>query len=77
MAPARARIVSTLFSARSIAMPTSAMSSEMPLKASPILVWASAAVYWALIVSLRTRKDSILVVSFCSAATSLSCSIWS
>ena len=45
-------MVSVLFSARSTAMPTSAISSDTPVKASPILTWASAAVYWALIVSL-------------------------
>ena len=77
MAPARARMVSVLFSARSMARPTSAMSSETPVTASEILVCASAAVYWALMVSLRVRKASTLAVSRCSASTSLSCSIWS
>ena len=70
-APARARMVSILSSARSTAMPTSAMSSEMPVRDSPILVWASAAVYWALIVSFWVRKASTLAVSFCSVGDQL------
>jgi hypothetical protein len=44
MAPARACMASVLSSARWTAMPTSPISSEMPLNASPILVCASAAV---------------------------------
>src|SRR6266496_1240861 len=44
MAPARACIWAVLSSARWIAMPTSPISSEMPVNASLILVCASAAV---------------------------------
>ena len=44
MAPARACIWAVLSSARWMAMPTSPISSPMPDIASPILVWASAAV---------------------------------
>ena len=44
IAPARACIWAVLSSARWIAMPTSPISSEMPVNASLILVWASAAV---------------------------------
>ena len=71
MAPARACMVSTLFSARSIAMPTSAISSEMPLNASPIFVCASAAVYCALIVSLRVAEGLDLGGQRCSASDEL------
>ena len=44
IAPARAFICSVLSSARWIAMPTSPISSEMPVNASLIRVCASAAV---------------------------------
>ena len=44
MAPARACIESILSWARWTDMPASPIDSEMPETASPILVWASAAV---------------------------------
>ena len=44
MAPARACIWAILSWARCIASPASLIDSEMPETASPILVWACAAV---------------------------------
>ena len=77
IAPARACICAVLSSARWIAWPTSPISVEMPEKASLILVCASAAVYVALIVSLRVRKASTLACSCCEARVSFSSSPWS
>ena len=49
---------SVLSSARWIASPTSAISSDRPVWASPIRTVASAAVYCALMTSLRVRRVS-------------------
>ena len=54
---------SVLSSARWIASPTSAISSDRPVWASPIRTVASAAVYCALMTSLRVRKVSTLAFS--------------
>ncbi len=77
IAPARAWSWAVLSSARWIAMPTSPISSEMPEKASPILVCAWAAVYVALIVSFFVRKASTLAWSRWAARVSFSSSPWS
>jgi len=45
----------------------------MPLTDSVILTWASAALYWAFIVSFVERNDSIFADRRFSVATSLSC----
>jgi heterodisulfide reductase subunit A-like polyferredoxin len=74
IAPALACIWAVLSSARWTAIPTSPISSEIPENASLIRVCASAAVYVALMVSLRVRNDSTLACSRCDASVSFSSS---
>ena len=71
----RAFISSVLLSARSIDIPTSAISSLIPETDSLILTCASAAEYCAFMVSFLDRNTSIFVESRFSAATSFSCSV--
>ncbi len=51
----------------------SAISSPIPVAASPIFTCASAAEYWALIVSFCVRKASTLAESAFSLASSFAC----
>ncbi len=75
IAAARACIWVVFSCARSTIMLTSAICSEMPVTASPILVDACAAEYCALIVSFWVRKASTFACSFCAVSSSF-CS-WS
>ena len=77
IAPARGLDLRGLVLGAWMAMPTSPISSEMPEKASLIRVCAWAAVYVALIVSLRVRKASTLACSRWVARVSFSSSPWS
>ena len=70
MAPARACMLSILSWARCIDIPASPIDSEMPETASPILVWASAAVYVAFMVSFLVRKESTWDCNFWAVAMS-------
>ena len=45
----------------------------IPVAASPIFTWASAAEYWALITSFCVRNDSTLAASVFSPSTSFVC----
>ena len=59
--------------ARSTAAPTSDISLEMPVAASPIRTWASAAEYCALMTSFCVRNCSIFAESCCEASVSFCC----
>src|SRR5581483_1014405 len=70
---ARACSSCVLSFARSTAMPTSSMLRPMPVAASPIFTWASAAEYCALMISFCVRKASIFAESVFSPSTSFCC----